>query len=165
MAYGDMQLGILRTVSILESLSDQELEIFSRIMQVTQVRAGERILEEGTEVTALYIVCDGVVHVRRLAQKREMLLGRLGVGGFFGEINLFDPGVATASIYAMKAATLAVIEYGIMREFMSNNPAAGYKIVSAMMTEMARRLRQTSSRLVNTVYWSSSEALGSNRPA
>jgi CRP/FNR family cyclic AMP-dependent transcriptional regulator len=165
MANGRMPLGILRSVSILESLNDQELETLERILQVVHVRAGERVLEEGTEVTALYIVCDGVVHVRRLAQKREMLLGRLGVGGFFGEINLFDPGVATASIYAMKAVTLAVIDYGIMREFMSNNPAAGYKIVSAMMTEMARRLRQTSSRLVNTVYWSSNEAMGSGQPS
>ena len=93
-----------------------------------------------------------------MAGKREMLLGRLGPGGFFGEINLFDPGVATASIYAMKPTRLAVVDYEAFQNFMSANPATGYKIVSAMMTEMARRLRQTSARLVNTAYWSISEA-------
>ena len=36
---------------------------------------------------------------------------------------------------------------------MTANPSAGYKIVSGMMTEMARRLRQTSARLVHSVYW------------
>ena len=81
------------------------------------------------------------------------------VGAFFGEINLFDPGVATASIYAMKRVSLAVVSYESLRAFLASNPAAGYKIVSAMMTELARRLRQTSSRLINSAYWSSAEAL------
>jgi CRP/FNR family cyclic AMP-dependent transcriptional regulator len=127
-------------------------------LELRQAHEKERIIEEGTEVRAFYIVCDGVIHVRRLAQKREILLGRIGPGGFFGEINLFDPGVATASIYAMKNAKLAQISYGKFREFMKERPAAGYAITSAMVTEMARRLRQTGSRLVNMVYWSSAQA-------
>jgi CRP-like cAMP-binding protein len=59
----------------------------------------------------------------------------------------------------MKTPTrLAVVNYETLREFLSANPALGYKIVSAMMAEMSQRLRQTSARLVNTVYWSSSDA-------
>jgi CRP/FNR family cyclic AMP-dependent transcriptional regulator len=150
-----MQLDLLRAVSILRDLTDEELGAFASLFEVREVRGNERIIEEGTPVTALYIVCDGVVHVRRLAQKREMLLSRLGAGAFFGEINLFDPGVATASIYAMKPVRLAAAEYERLRGFMAINPATGYKIVSGMMAEMARRLRQTSARLVNAVYWSS----------
>ena len=58
----------------------------------------------------------------------------------------------------MKTPTrLAVVDYEKLREFMGANPCAGYKIVSAMMTETSRRLRQTSARLVNTVYWASGE--------
>ncbi|HEX8295840.1 MAG TPA: cyclic nucleotide-binding domain-containing protein [Chthoniobacteraceae bacterium] len=148
----------LRTVPFLRSLTDDELAAFYPLLTVRHCRPRERILEEGTPVTGLYLICDGAVHIRRLAQKREMLLGRLGVGGFFGEINLFDPGVATASIYAMKPTTMAFAEYEAVRAFMSDNPATGYKMVSAMMTEMARRLRQTSARLVNAAYWSSAEA-------
>lgn len=154
-----MHFDLLRAVSILRELTDQELAAFASLLEVREVKAGERIIEEGMPVTALYIVCDGVVHARRLAQKRELLLSRLGMGAFFGEINLFDPGVATASIYAMKPTRLAMVDYDRLRGFMSVNPATAYKIVSGMMTEMARRLRQTSSRLVNTVYWSSGEGV------
>lgn len=153
-----MELDSLRSVIIFRDLSDQELRALAEMMTIRECRSGERILEEGTPVNAFSIVCDGVVHIRRLAQKREMLLGRLGSGAFFGEINLFDPGVATASIYAMKNVRLAVLQYEAFREFMAANPATGYKIVSGMMGEMARRLRQTSARLVNSVYWSSAEA-------
>jgi CRP/FNR family transcriptional regulator, cyclic AMP receptor protein len=154
-----MDYETLRAVRILRDLSDPELEAFADLLTVREAKSGERILEEGTVVNHFYIVCEGSVHVRRLAQTREMLLGRLGVGAFFGEINLFDPGTATASIYAMKTPTrLAVVDYESLRTFLSDNPALGYKIVSAMMAEMSQRLRQTSARLVNTIYWSSADA-------
>lgn len=153
-----MDLDLLRSVSIFRSLHDPELQSLAALFSLREVPVRTRIIEEGTPVKALFIICDGVVHVRRMAQKREMLLGRLGVGGFFGEINLFDPGVATASIYAMKPTRLAFVDYNSLRAFMEAHPAVGYKVVTAMMVETVRRLRQTSARLVNTVYWSSAEA-------
>ena len=150
---------LLRAVSLFRDLSDDELDMVANLLTIKQAKKGDKILEEGSIVNHLFIICDGAVHVRRLAQTREMMLGRLGVGAHFGEINMFDPGTATASIYAMTTPTrLAYVDYQTLREFMSANPATGYKIVSSMMSEMARRLRQTSARLVNTVYWSSSEA-------
>jgi len=153
-----MDLEFLRAVSILRSLHDAELTSFSALLNVREVPARTRILEEGTPVTTFSIICEGIVHVRRMAQKREMLLGRLGVGGFFGEINLFDPGVATASLYTMKPTRLAWVDYDTLRAFMEAHPAVGYKLVAAMMRETVRRLRQTNARLVNSVYWSSAEA-------
>ena len=44
---------------------------------------------------------------------------------------------------------------------MSANHECGYKIVSGMMTETSRRLRQTSARLVHSAYWGSGEGAGS----
>lgn len=153
-----MDYELLRDVTIFRDLTDAELEAFSKLLTIREVKQGERILQEGSPVNRLSIVCEGTVHVRRLAQTREMLLRRLGVGDFFGEINLFDPATATASIYAMKSPTrLAEVDYDTLREFMGANPAVGYKLVTAMMTEMARRLRQTSARLVNAVFWSSGD--------
>lgn len=152
-----MDVESLRSVSILRKLNDEELRAFCNLLVDRLVAPKERIIEEGTPVKFFSIVADGIVHIRRMANKREMLLGRLGPGGFFGEINLFDPGTATASIYAMKPTRLAIVDYETFRNHMEANPATGYKIVSSMMTEMARRLRQTSARLVNTAYWANAE--------
>src|SRR5882757_5131450 len=135
-----MDVELLRNVSILRKLSEEELQAFCALLSVREAKPKERIVEEGTPVKNFSIVTDGVVHIRRTANKREMLLGRLGPGGFFGEINLFDPGVATASIYAMKPTRLAQVDYDSFHRFMTANPSTGYKIASAMMTEMARRL-------------------------
>ncbi len=148
------EFDVLRNVSILSQLTDEELKSFHALLEIKNFQTKQKLIEEGTVVTHFHIVFDGIVHVRRLAQKKELLLGRLGAGGFFGEINLFDPGVATASIYAMKPTQLGSIDYETFRAYMAANPLTGYKIVSGMMTEMSRRLRQTSTRLVHSVYWS-----------
>jgi CRP-like cAMP-binding protein len=152
-----MDVDLLRTVSILRNLSPTELEAFCGLLSMREYQPKDQILEEGKPVKNFYIICDGVIHIRRLANKREMLLGRLGPGGFFGEINLFDPGLATASIYAMKPTRIAYLDHEAFHQFMQLNTVIGYKIVSSMMTEMSRRLRQTSARLVNTAYWSNAE--------
>ena len=154
-----MDIELLRTVSIMRELNDPELAAVAALFTLRDVKNKERVLQEGYPVTHFYIVCEGVAHVRRLAQKREMLLGRINKGMFFGEINLFDPGVSTASIYAMKDLKIAICDYDALRAFMSGNPATGYKIATGMMKEMSRRLRSTSARLANSIYWTAGETL------
>ena len=154
-----MDIELLRTISIMRELNDGELAAVAALFTLRDAKAKEKVIEEGKPVTHFYIVCDGVAHVRRLAQKREMLLGRINKGMFFGEINLFDPGVSSATIYAMKDVKLAVCDYDTLRTFMAANPATGYKIVTGMMGEMARRLRTTSARLANSIYWTAGETI------
>ena len=149
---------LLRGIAFLRPLSNEDLEGFAALLTTREYKSGERILEEGVAPDSFYIICDGVVHVRRRANTREMLMGRIGAGAFFGEVNLFDPGVATASIVAMKKVTLAVITYTDFRQFMEANPKAGYQIASGLMRELSQRLRTTNARLVNAIYWSPKEA-------
>ena len=107
---------------------------------------------EGNPVTELCIVTDGVVHVRRLAGKREILLNRLGPGDFFGEVNLFDPGTATATVVAMKPTQVAVISHHALRRG-SRSTRGRLPRRLAFMREMSRRFRMTNSRLANSAYW------------
>lgn len=153
-----MDMSLLAAVSCLRDLSEAELQLFAELLETREAEPQSRIVEEGAPIEAFYIVASGTVHVRKMAQEREVLLGRIAAGGFFGEINLFDPGVATASIYAVDHVELRMISYEKMQAFMATTPFAGYKITSAMMTELSRRLRQTNDRLVNTLFWTSLSA-------
>jgi CRP-like cAMP-binding protein len=148
-----MEIESLRAIPFLMNLSDGELNTFAALLETRAYKKGERILEEDAMPTSFHIVVDGTVHVRRRgADSRELLLARLGPGSFFGEINLFDPGLATASIYAMKDTHLAMISYDRFRVFMDENPRAGYQIASAILKEVARRMRTTDERLANSVF-------------
>jgi CRP-like cAMP-binding protein len=153
-----MDVHALRAAGLFSNLAPDEFNAFLSILAPWDVGAGAQILAEGQIVTHLYFVSDGAVQVRRLAQGREMLLGRLGPGAFFGEVNLFDPGTATASIWAMKPTQMAVVDYATMHQFLSAYPGIGFKIVSVIVTELAKRLRKTNERLVNVVNWNNEDA-------
>jgi CRP-like cAMP-binding protein len=148
-----MDTSSLRQACFLKDLSDDEFEQFCAILQPMEARKGEVILEEGGEVSAVYIVCSGTVHARRKALKRNVLLGRLGEGSVFGEMNLFDHGIATATITATTKTELAVAPYAALRALMDAQPATGYKIAKALLKEVSRRLRFANERLVQSVYW------------
>lgn len=152
-----MDSEFLRSISFLRDLSEEELKAFSAIFTLTEAQPGQKIVEEGKVIDSFSIVCKGTVHVRRTVQKKEMLLGRICTGGFFGEINLFDPGVATGSIYAMDKVKVATTHYDTLRSFMEAHTNAGYRIVAGLMSEVCRRLRLTNQRFVNSVYWASEQ--------
>ncbi len=150
-----MKMPLLEQVTFLQKLDAEDLHLFAELLELREYPPRRRIIQEGQEMDAMYLVVRGTVHVRRMAQKREVMLGRIPTGGFLGEVNLFESGRATASIYAMDEVELASISYAEMRSFMESHPAAGYHMVSSLMGEMAKRLRQTNDRLVNAVYWTS----------
>lgn len=156
-----MEIESLKAIPFLNKLTDGELKSFAAMLEERVFEKGDKILEEDAMPTSFHIVCDGVVQVRcRGTTNREMLLARLGPGSFFGEINLFDPGVATASIYAMKETRLAMVSYDRFRAFMEENPRAGYHIASGILMEVARRMRTTDERLANSVFRSEPAAGG-----
>lgn len=153
-----MHADALRYVSFLKDLTSTELEAFAALATERTAEKGDEIVSEGKPVTALYIVSKGSAHVRRTTKGTEVLLGRIAPGGFFGEINLFDPGVATATVVAVGHVELAAIGHETLRSFMAENPATGYKVASALLGEVCKRMRQTNERFVNAVYWASAES-------
>jgi CRP-like cAMP-binding protein len=72
-------------------------------------------------------------------------------------MNLFSEGTATASVYAMDEARLAVTSNATLREFMASRPDIGYKFTTLLLEEVSARLRQTNDRLVHSMYWSGSK--------
>jgi len=149
-----MQTEFLRDVSIFKDLSEGELDAMKNLWTLRAVPARERIITEGAAMHEFSVVGTGVVHVRRMSQDHEVLLARIGHGGFFGEINLFDEATATASVYAMDDVQLAVISNATFRGFMSSRPDIGYKITARLLNEVSSRLRQTNERLVHSMFWS-----------
>jgi CRP-like cAMP-binding protein len=149
-----MPTEFLRDVSIFKDLSEGELDAMKNLWSLRDVPPRQRIVTEGELMHDFYIVCTGVVHVRSLAQDHEVLLARIGRGGFFGEMNLFDEATATASVYAMGDVRLAVTSNNTLRGFMTSRPDIGYKITTRLLSEVSSRLRLTNERLVHSMFWS-----------
>jgi CRP-like cAMP-binding protein len=144
----------LRDVSIFKDLTDDEIDAMKNLWTLRTVPPRERIVAEGETMREFFVVVSGVVHVRRMAQDHEVLLARIGRGGFFGEINLFREANATASVYAMDEVNVAVVSNATFRGFMGTRTDIGYKITCRLLNEVSSRLRQTDERLVQSMFWS-----------
>lgn len=116
-------------------------------------RVDEVVLEQGVTDPTLYIVTQGVLHVRRRAEGRQVLLGRIEPGGFFGEISLFDPGPTTAAVAAATNGELVKLSRAQLQDFAQRSPAIVVNLLVGLLEGMAQRLRRTDERLVEAIFW------------
>jgi CRP/FNR family transcriptional regulator, cyclic AMP receptor protein len=116
-------------------------------------RVDEVVLEQGVTDPTLFIVTQGVLHVRRQAEGRQVLLGRVEAGGFFGEISLFDPGPTTAAVAAATNGELVQLSRTQLQNFAEQSPSIVVNVLVGLLEGMAQRLRRTDERLVEAIFW------------
>lgn len=115
--------------------------------------SGEEILRQGQHNASLFLLEEGLLHVRREAKGHNVLLGRLEPGSFFGEISLFDPGPTTATVHALTDGQLLELRRDHFDEFRRRCPSAGAVILLGILEQVAARLGRTDERLVDSVMW------------
>jgi CRP-like cAMP-binding protein len=95
----------------------------------------------------------GLLHVRRYSKGRQVLLGRLGPGSFFGDMSIFDPGPTSAAVVATSEGQLVEISAAHLELFKQVRPAAAAELLTGLLELMAQRLRRTDDRLVEAIFW------------
>jgi CRP-like cAMP-binding protein len=143
----------LRRFPLLRDLNSDDLDELTRCTRTVPFRKDDEVLAQGQRNGALYLVLDGLLHVRRRIKTRDVLLGRLEPGAFFGEISLFDPGPTTASVRALSEGELLEIGRPALARFRERRPAAAATVLMHLLEEMSKRLRRTDERLADSVLW------------
>ena len=104
---------------------------------------GAVIIEEGAEQTEVFVVISGKLQVHAMQTDGvARLLAEVGPGETLGEISLFTPGPATATVIATEFSQLWRIADSDLIEFMTDNPGAGNVLLRTLATILAQRLRQ-----------------------
>ncbi|MGD9762129.1 MAG: Crp/Fnr family transcriptional regulator [Candidatus Binatia bacterium] len=142
-----------KRVGALSRLTADEIEGLLSCGTRRPFRVDEVVLEQGRMNASLFIVVRGVLHVRRMAERKQVLLGRLEAGSFFGEVSLFDPGATTAAVVGASNGELVEIRREHLDAFGATQPAALARFLTGVIEEMARRLRRTDDRLVEAIFW------------
>lgn len=137
----------------LSRLQPEEVDALLAAGTRRSFKVDEVVLEQGVTDPSLYIVTAGVLHVRRLAEGRQVLLGRVEPGGFFGEISLFDPGPTTAAVAAASNGELVQLTRAQLQELAERSPAIVINVLIGLLEGMAQRLRRTDERLVEAIFW------------
>src|SRR5471030_1709099 len=137
----------LPTFSWIGHLKQDDRELLSSYGEFFPGHPGNVIIEEGAVQTEVLVVISGKLEVRaRQEDGTELTLAQVGPGETLGEISLFVPGPAAATVTAVEFSQLWRIADADLMEFMQENPGAGNVLLRTLASILAQRLRQMNPR-------------------
>lgn len=81
---------ILRRVRAISELTDDQLQVFSRYVELVRFGAFTPIMRVGGPGDSMFFVLEGQVRLRILVGAKELLISVQESGGVFGQISIFD---------------------------------------------------------------------------
>jgi CRP-like cAMP-binding protein len=120
---------------VFRALRPEELAELASRMSTETKRAGDTIIEEGTEGDKFYIVVDGEATA---SHKSGDILSTIGAGGFIGEIAILKGGARTATVKAKTDVTLLALSKADFEKIMEADPELKAEFEDVMATRLAR---------------------------
>ena len=138
------KLRLLSMVDVLEPLSEEELEEFSRLVPDTHVERGRVFYAPGDESEALFVLKRGKVRIyKAVPEGWEFTLAVVEAGTVFGEMSLTAQRMREAYAEATEPSDICVLRREDLERLVRSNPGVGL----AMMRVLSERLRACEERL------------------
>jgi CRP-like cAMP-binding protein len=134
----------LATVPLFSGLTPDQLARFADVTREKSFPKGSIIVFEQDPGDSLFVVRSGRVKVVLLGEDgREVILGILEVGEYFGELALIDEQPRSANVIAMEDSSLLVLRREDFRKRVEEAPSVAW----ALLIGLSRRLRQADSKI------------------
>jgi CRP-like cAMP-binding protein len=137
----------LPAIGFVAEFSEIDRQILSGYGEFLPVHDGKSLINEGEEQNSLYLVISGRMHVTNEVDGRRVLLGRLGQGDLVGEVNIFDPHQASATVTAMEFSQVWRVDRAMIESFIQDNPGAAAQLLVHISTQLSKRLRETNEKV------------------
>ncbi len=138
------KIRLLSMVDVLEPLSGEELEEFSRRVPDTHVEQGEIFYTPGDRSEALFMLKRGRVRLYKLAPDGwEFTLAVVEAGTMFGEMALTAQRLREAYAEAMEPSDICVLKSEDLERIVRGNPDVGLRMIRVL----SERLRTCETRL------------------
>lgn len=112
--------------------------------------SGEILIEEGKSQNSLYLVLSGMLHVVTHATERPILVAQLGAGDSLGEINIFDPASASATVIARSECLIWHLSAEELDSFFEADPVAGLSFTRGLLKVSSQRIRGLITKLADS---------------
>ncbi|MEM6822831.1 MAG: cyclic nucleotide-binding domain-containing protein [Verrucomicrobiota bacterium] len=107
------------------------------------------LVEEGKLQNRFYMLFAGEVAVlQNTGGEKAITLGHLAAGQYFGEMNLFDPGLATASVVSLTPVRTLEISNDKFGYFITERPELAADFTFQLTQTIVRRFRDNSNKLL-----------------
>ncbi|KAB2886017.1 MAG: cyclic nucleotide-binding domain-containing protein, partial [Kofleriaceae bacterium] len=114
---------LLRTTPLFSLVpEDQRPSLLARFHPL-HADSGQAIVRQGDRAGGLYLIVLGAVEVvRKVGERRAVVLATLGEGAYFGEMSLLSGEMASASVIAAGPCELAVLPPRDFYDLVAQNP-------------------------------------------
>ena len=143
----DLNQPELPAIGFVADISDEDRLILSGYGEFLPVQDEQVLIEEGQDQNCLYFIISGRLHVTTEDEGRRTLLGRLGPGDLVGEVNVFDPQKASATVMGIEFSQVWRMDRAMLDAFTKESPAAASQLLLHISTQLSRRLRETNEKV------------------
>jgi CRP-like cAMP-binding protein len=134
----------LEGITLLRSLDARQREAFERRCQWRHAKAKAWLLEKNDAGTDIYFLTRGVVRVLITpSPDREVILGDIESGGYFGEMAAIDGQPRSAGILAVTDATIACMAAPVFQEMLHQHPG----VSEHLLRQLVARIRALDQRV------------------
>lgn len=138
----------LPALGFLADLTEEQRSFLACYGKYHRPQEGDLVITEGQPQDSLYVILSGKLHIVTAASTdRPMLLAALGAGDSMGEINLFDPGTASASAVVRAAGVVWSLSKVELDSFLQADPSAGNALLRALLGQLSKRIRAMNEKL------------------
>src|SRR5216683_1621266 len=130
---------LLAQVGLFADLTPAELVSLAALMRPRPYAKDEVIYLRGDPGTAFYVIASGKVKIALTSPDgKELILRRLSLGGFHGELALLDDEPRSADAVATEASVLLVLQRDAFRQFLSEHPDTATKLLATLSQYLRR---------------------------
>ena len=140
----------LPAIGIVRELEDDDRGLLSNYGEFLPVQEGEAVITEGEPQDSLIFLISGLLHVTTETAGKPTLLARIEAGATIGEVNLFDPATASATVRAKTFSQIWKARRNDLDDFLRAYPEAAGRLLIGLLSEMSRRLRRMNDKVSNS---------------
>lgn len=140
----------LPAIGFLTEVTSCHREFLASFGNFVRPKNGEALIDEGTAQNCLYLILTGMLHVVVATGERSLLVATLGAGDSLGEVNVFDPASASASVIARSDCLIWRITADELGAFFAADAEGGVELMQGLLRLAAKRIRAMNAKLVES---------------
>lgn len=140
----------LPSLGIVADMDPADRALLGGYGEFMPAQPGQKLITVGDAQDNLYFVISGLLHVTIMVDGRQKLVARVEAGETLGEINVFDPGKASATVTAQEFSQIWKVNRNDIDQFVKAYPSAGASLLDGIITVMCRRIRNMNDKLADS---------------
>lgn len=133
---------------LLNNFTPEDVAQLSTFGDSHEYSPGDVVLTEGEDNRHLYLVLRGKLEVVKQGDLGWQQIAEVGVTGSLGEMSIFDPGPASATVRALTDVHVWRISQSNLDRLFEVRPKVAYRLVCRICTVLAQRLHSVNKKLV-----------------